>query len=65
MLSLPSNVAHLWYVDPDAIEDWYLLAAYHSVMAPDEAQQQARYRFAAGRKEYLVTRAPVRSVLSA
>ncbi|MBK9258282.1 MAG: 4'-phosphopantetheinyl transferase superfamily protein [Polyangiaceae bacterium] len=65
LLSLPSNVAHLWYVDPDAIEDWYLLAAYHSVMSPDEAQQQARYRFPAGRKEYLVTRALVRSVLSA
>lgn len=65
LLQLPPNVAHLWVVDPDAIEDWYLLAAYHTVMAPDEAQQQARYRFAAGRKEYLVTRALVRSVLSA
>lgn len=65
LLELPSNVAHLWYVNPDAIEDWYLLAAYHSVMSKDEAQQQARYRFAAGRKEYLVTRALVRSVLSA
>lgn len=62
--SLPSDVAHLWYVNPDTIEDWYLLAAYHSVMARDEAEQQARYRFAAGRKEYLVTRALVRSVLS-
>jgi 4'-phosphopantetheinyl transferase len=65
ILALPPNVAHLWYVDPDAIEDWYLLAAYHTVMAPDEAQQQARYRFLTGRKEYLVTRALVRSVLSA
>ena len=64
-LSLPSNVAHLWYVYPDAIDDWYLLAAYHSIMSADEAEQQARYRFAAGRKEYLVTRALVRSVLSA
>jgi 4'-phosphopantetheinyl transferase len=65
LLSLPPHVAHLWYVDPDAIEDWYLLAAYHTIMSPDEAQQQARYRFAAGRKEYLVTRALIRSVLSA
>jgi 4'-phosphopantetheinyl transferase len=65
LLSLTSDVAHLWYVDPDSIDDWYSLAAYHTVMAPDEAQQQARYRFAAGRKEYLVTRALVRSVLSA
>lgn len=64
-LSLPSDVAHLWYVLPDTIEDWYLLGAYHCVMARDEAEQQARYRFAAGRKEYLVTRALVRSVLSA
>lgn len=63
--SLPRNVAHLWYVDPDAIDDWYLLGAYHSLMSPDEAKQQARYRFSAGRREYLVTRALVRSVLSA
>jgi 4'-phosphopantetheinyl transferase len=62
---LPPDVAHLWYVDPDAIEDWYLLAAYHTVMSPDEAVQQARYRFPEGRREYLVTRALVRSVLSA
>jgi len=64
-LSLSPDEAHLWYVNPDTIDDWYLLGAYHSVMAPDEAEQQARYRFAAGRKEYLVTRALVRSVLSA
>jgi 4'-phosphopantetheinyl transferase len=64
-LYLPPDEAHLWYVNPDSIDDWYLLGAYHTVMAPDEAQQQARYRFAAGRKEYLVTRALVRSVLSA
>jgi 4'-phosphopantetheinyl transferase len=61
---LPHGEAHLYHVDPDAIDDWYLLAAYHSVMSPDEAEQQARYRFPEGRREYLVTRALVRSVLS-
>ena len=64
-ISLPKGTAHLWYVDPDGIDDWYLLAAYHSVLSPEEATQQARFRFAEGRREYLVTRALVRSVLSA
>ena len=63
--ALPEGVADLWIVDPDAIDDPYLIAAYHTVMSPDEAKQQARYRFAEGRREYLVTRALVRRVLSA
>jgi 4'-phosphopantetheinyl transferase len=62
---LPPGACHLWCVDPGAIDDPYLLAAYHSVMSPDEAVAQARYRFPEGRREYLVTRALVRSVLSA
>ncbi|MDI1450260.1 4'-phosphopantetheinyl transferase superfamily protein [Polyangium sp. 6x1] len=65
LFSLPPGAAHLWYVDPDAIDDWYLRAAYHSVMSPEEARQQARFRFLEGRQEYLVTRALVRAVLSA
>lgn len=62
---LPRDTADLWYVDPDVIDDPYLIAAYHTVMSPEEAVQQARYRFAEGRREYLVTRALVRHVLSA
>jgi 4'-phosphopantetheinyl transferase len=65
MLSLQPGEAHIWYVFPEEITDPYLIAAYHMLMAPDEAVQQARFKFPEGRHEYLVTRALVRSVLSA
>ncbi len=65
MLELPPDAAHLWYVFPEDVHDPYLLAAYHLLMSPEEAVQQARFRFPEGRHEYLVTRALVRAVLSA
>jgi 4'-phosphopantetheinyl transferase len=64
MLALPPGTAHLWYVFPEELSDPYLLAAYHMLMSPEEAVQQARFRFPEGRHEYLVTRALVRAVLS-
>ncbi|WP_437284459.1 4'-phosphopantetheinyl transferase family protein [Sorangium sp. So ce406] len=64
MLEIGPGVAHLWYVFSDAVRDEALLAAYHRLMAPDEATQQARFLFADNRHEYLLTRALVRTVLS-
>ncbi|WP_437661519.1 4'-phosphopantetheinyl transferase family protein [Sorangium sp. So ce1182] len=64
MLELAPGVAHLWYVFSDPVRDEALLAAYHRLMAPDEATQQARFLFANNRHEYLLTRALVRTVLS-
>ncbi|WP_437323065.1 4'-phosphopantetheinyl transferase family protein [Sorangium sp. So ce381] len=64
MLTIGPGAAHLWYVFCDAARDEALLAAYHRLMAPDEAAQQARFLFAENRHEYLLTRALVRTVLS-
>ncbi|AUX24198.1 4'-phosphopantetheinyl transferase [Sorangium cellulosum] len=64
MLELGPGVAHLWYVFSDAVRDEALLAAYHRLLSPDEAERQARFLFAENRHEYLLTRALVRSVLS-
>jgi 4'-phosphopantetheinyl transferase len=63
-LVLTPGVAHLWYVFSDRVRDARLLAEYHRIMAPAEAEQQARFYFPEGRHEYLLTRALVRSVLS-
>jgi 4'-phosphopantetheinyl transferase len=65
MRSLSRDEAHLWYVFPEALTDPDLLLAYAALMAPEEAEQQMRFYFAEGRHEYLVTRALVRTVLSA
>ncbi|XXX72692.1 4'-phosphopantetheinyl transferase superfamily protein [Sorangium sp. So ce134] len=64
MLEIGPGAAHLWYVFSDPVRDEALLAAYHRLMAPDEAAQQARFLFAENRHEYLLTRALVRTVLS-
>ncbi|WP_441292886.1 4'-phosphopantetheinyl transferase family protein [Sorangium sp. KYC3313] len=64
MLTIGPGAAHLWYVFCDSARDEALLEAYHRLMAPDEAAQQARFLFAENRHEYLLTRALVRTVLS-
>ncbi|WP_437585697.1 4'-phosphopantetheinyl transferase family protein [Sorangium sp. So ce1000] len=64
MLAIDPGAAHLWYVFSDPVRDEALLAAYHRLMAPDEAAQQERFLFAENRHEYLLTRALVRTVLS-
>lgn len=64
MLELPPGTAHLWYVFQDEIRDPALLDAYRGLMTPAEAERQARFMFAKGRHEHLVTRALVRTTLS-
>ncbi len=64
MIEIGPGTAHLWYVFSEPVCDEALLAAYHRLMAPDEAVQQARFLFAENRHEYLLTRALVRTVLS-
>ncbi|WP_437902444.1 4'-phosphopantetheinyl transferase superfamily protein [Sorangium sp. So ce327] len=64
MLTIGPGAAHLWYVFCDSARDEALLEAYHRLMTPDEAAQQARFLFAENRHEYLLTRALVRTVLS-
>jgi 4'-phosphopantetheinyl transferase len=65
MLELPTNEAHLWIAHPDAISDPGLLHRYASLLTQDELAKQQRFVFPEGRHECLVTRALVRTVLSA
>ena len=53
----------MWAVRPATVEPAYL-AAYRGLLTPDEEARAARYRFDEHRREYLVTRALVRTTLS-
>ena len=57
--------AHLWYVLPDSLSDDRLLAAYRALLSPAEIERNGRFIFAAGRHQDLITRALVRTTLSA
>ncbi len=66
MSALPPDEAHLWLLPSDgaAATDEALLARARGFLAPEEAARLAAYRFPRGRREYLLTRALCRSVLS-
>src|SRR4051812_28702558 len=55
--------AHLWYVRPEQVSD-ERLAAYRGLLSADELERNSRFIFEAGRREYRVTRALVRTTLS-
>jgi 4'-phosphopantetheinyl transferase len=55
---------HLWHVDPAQVADEHLLAGYRALLSPAEHERTARFVFARGRHESLVTRALVRTTLS-
>ena len=61
---LARGEAHLWCVRPEAVVDPRLLRAYEGLLTEDEIRQRDRFHFPAGRHEYLVTRALVRTTLS-
>lgn len=56
---------HLWYVEPETIDDPALLAAYVALLTPAERARNRRFVFERHRHQDLVTRALVRTVLSA
>lgn len=62
-LTLGAEV-HLWYVEPDTLDDPALLAAYDALLTPAERARNRRFVFARHRHQDLVTRALVRTVLS-
>lgn len=57
--------AHLWYVEADAARDPPLLDDYEALLSPAERERNRRFVFARHRHQDLVTRALVRTVLSA
>lgn len=64
LLTLPRGEAHLWYVRDDEVGSETLVAAYRALLNPEEEARRARYFFEHSRREYLLTRALVRTVLS-
>jgi 4'-phosphopantetheinyl transferase len=58
------NEAHLWCAFPDEIRDDALLSRYRELMSPDEEKRHRRFHFEKHRRQYLVSRALVRTTLS-
>ncbi|MCC7367464.1 MAG: 4'-phosphopantetheinyl transferase superfamily protein [Chloroflexi bacterium] len=63
-LALPPGEAHLWQTAPDAPAGADLLAAYDALLSPAERARNRRFVFERHRRQDLVTRALVRTVLS-
>lgn len=63
ILPLGNDDVHLWLLDPALVDDT-LLAAYGGLLTEGEAEKQQRFVFARHRRQYLMTRALVRTVLS-
>lgn len=61
---VPGNQVDLWCAFPDEGEAADLEQLYRSVLSPDEAQRYARFHFEKDRRQFLLTRALVRDVLS-
>lgn len=64
MLELPADTAHVFTLSADDCRDPELLCAYEALMTPEERQRRDRFVFEKGRREYLLTRALVRTTLS-
>ncbi len=62
--SVDRGEVNLWYAVPGSIHDTHLLTAYEALLLPDEERRYRGYRLERGRREYLITRALVRCVLS-
>jgi 4'-phosphopantetheinyl transferase len=63
-LALPREQIHLWLVFQDEIQDEALLCSYRELLTDEERAREQRFHFLRGRREFLITRALVRTVLS-
>jgi 4'-phosphopantetheinyl transferase len=64
-LQLPLHEAHLWHLDIEAVSTEERLARYQRLLTEEERARHQRYHFEEGKRQYLLTRALVRTVLSA
>lgn len=64
-MELPSSEIHLYFSFPEKISDPELLNRYRSLLSDDELTQMSRFYFARHRHQYLITRALIRTSLSA
>lgn len=56
---------HLYFSWPEQISDPALLSRYESLLSTDERARMSRFHFARNRHQYLITRALIRTSLSA
>ena len=61
---LPFNAVHVDLVDAGDPEAWAQHEAYLALMSPDEHERMARFIFDRDRRQFLLTRALVRTMLS-
>jgi 4'-phosphopantetheinyl transferase len=64
MRGLEGSEVHLWYCLLDAIPDPALPWRYHALLADDERQRLAAFRFEEDRRQYLMAHALLRTTLS-
>ncbi len=64
-MNLPNNEVHLYFSWPEQISDDALLRRYRSLLSDDELAQMARFYYARHRHQFLITRALIRTSLSA
>jgi 4'-phosphopantetheinyl transferase len=64
-MNLPNNEVHLYFSWPEQISDDELLHRYRSLLSDEELAQMARFYYARHRHQFLVTRALIRTSLSA
>ncbi len=62
-VELPAGVVQLWYCEPPSIDD-ALLGRYERLLLPEERERRDRFVFERHRREYVVTRALVRTALA-
>jgi len=61
---IPEGEIHLYFTRPDKIDKPGLLSRYKSLLTRDELQDLSRFHFPQHKKQYLLTRALVRTCLS-
>ena len=64
-MNFPGNEIHLYFSSPEQISDLALLNRYENLLTENERIQMSRFYYARHRHQYLVTRALVRTCLSA
>jgi 4'-phosphopantetheinyl transferase len=64
-MNLPGNEIHLYFCSPEQISEPGLLSQYDRLLTDDERIQMSRFYYARHRHQYLLTRALVRTCLSA
>jgi len=63
-MKLEDHEIHLHYIRPDEVADSDLLERYESLLTVDERRQMSRFYFQHHKKQFLITRALIRSCLS-